>query len=51
MKKIAIFLLIFSIFGCTSMKNTQNVAQSEDGKHILPPNTASNKYSKTRQGG
>ncbi len=51
MKKIATLLLIFLIFGCSSLRNTQNTANSKDGKHILPPNTASNKYSKIRQGG
>ncbi|WP_222982974.1 hypothetical protein [Flagellimonas meishanensis] len=51
MKKIVALLFVISIFGCSSIKNTQNVAQNKDGKHILPPNTASNKYSKIRQGG
>lgn len=51
MKKIVALVFVFSIFGCSSLKNTQKVTKSEDGKHILPPNTASNKYSKIRQGG
>ncbi len=51
MKKIVAFLFVISILGCSSMKNNVNMAKYEEGKHILPPNTASNKYSKTRQGG
>ncbi|WP_435624292.1 hypothetical protein [Flagellimonas sp.] len=52
MKKIVALFFVFSIFGCSSLRNTQKVAVSEEkGKHILPPNTASNKYSKIRQGG
>ena len=52
MKKIVVLFFVLSIFGCSSLRNTQKVAVSEEkGKHILPPNTASNKYSKIRQGG
>ncbi|MEM9077285.1 MAG: hypothetical protein AAGC43_09600 [Bacteroidota bacterium] len=52
MKKLVALIFVFAIFGCSSLKNTQQTTSSEDkGKHILPPNTASNKYSKIRQGG
>lgn len=51
MKIITLLLFVFSIFGCGSMKNTQNLAEDKERKHVLPPNTASNKYSKIRQGG
>ncbi|MEM9362972.1 MAG: hypothetical protein AAGA43_10065 [Bacteroidota bacterium] len=52
MKKMVALIFAFSIFGCSSLRNTQQAATTEENKkHILPPNTASNKYSKIRQGG
>lgn len=51
MKKIVIFIFGIMIFGCSSLKNTQVSKKQTAGKHILPPDVPSNKYSKTRQGG
>ena len=51
MKKLIVLLAVIFAFGCGSIKPTQKVANSDAEKHILPPNTASNKYSKIRQGG
>ena len=49
MKKIVALLFVISIFGCSSLKNTQVSSNDEDNKVILPPDVPSNKYSKTRQ--
>lgn len=51
MKKIVGTLVIVSVLGCSSLQTNAPNKKSTDGKHFLPPNTASNKYSKIRQGG
>ncbi len=51
MKKMIAVIFVFSILGCTSLKNTQLSSKGKSEKHILPPDVPSNKYSKTRQGG
>ncbi|WP_170179692.1 hypothetical protein [Flavivirga rizhaonensis] len=53
MKKLFIIPLIvsiFTIFSCGSTKNAPNQSafESETNKIELPPNVASNKYSKKR---
>ena len=53
MKKLFTILLItslFALFSCGSTKNTANQSDSNSGtdKIELPPNVASNKYSKKR---
>lgn len=40
-------VILFS--SCGTLKETNNDSKSSENKHILPPNTASNKYSKMRQ--
>lgn len=54
MKKLyTVFLLasVFILFNCGSTKNATNQPDSNSGadKIELPPNVASNKYSKKRQ--
>jgi hypothetical protein len=52
MKKLMLLIFVFLIFGCASLRNTQKKQISDTDKskkHILPPNTASNKYSAKRQ--
>ncbi|WP_343486650.1 hypothetical protein [Allomuricauda sp. d1] len=51
MKAILLIILGCCFIGCGSMKSSQNVSNNDGKKHILPPDTPSNKYSKTRQGG
>jgi uncharacterized protein YceK len=47
----ALLLVFFCVLlaGCGSVKSTTNATSTDDNKLILPPDTPSNKYSKTRQ--
>ncbi len=49
MYKIWIIAILVLFSSCGTMKDTNNDSKSSESKHILPPNTASNKYSKMRQ--
>jgi len=46
--KIFIITLIFLTSACGTIKQN-NISENSENKHVLPPNTASNKYSKIRQ--
>lgn len=48
MYRIFIVTIIFLMSSCGTAKQN-NTAETSENKHILPPNTASNKYSKMRQ--
>lgn len=52
MKKLYTLLLlvsVFMLFSCGSTQNVANDSKSDSDKIELPPNVASNKYSKKRQ--
>jgi hypothetical protein len=49
MYKIFIIASVVLFASCGTIKETNNDSKSSENKHILPPNTASNKYSKMRQ--
>jgi len=49
MKKIVFFLFTLLFVSCGTIKPTQKKSNSALKEHVLPPNTASNKYSKMRQ--
>ena len=49
--RIAILLLLsLFLFGCAGTKKVDTAKADTSKKIVLPPDTASNKYSKTRQG-
>ncbi len=47
---ISVLMMSFLVMSCGSMKSVENNSDDVADKHTLPPNTASNKYSKKRQG-
>lgn len=49
MYKILIIAILVLFTSCGTLEKTVNDSNSSENKHILPPNTASNKYSKMRQ--
>lgn len=49
MYKVLIIAILFLFSSCGTMKQTANDSKSSENKNILPPNTASNKYSEMRQ--
>jgi len=49
MCRIFILGIAFLFLSCGSLKQTESTTKSSEEKHVLPPNTASNKYSKMRQ--
>lgn len=50
MKQLLFFLLVLLTMSCGSMQYAQDKPETETKGNVLPPNTASNKYSETRQG-
>lgn len=50
MKHLLFFLLVLLTMSCGSMKYSQAEPKTSSKSNILPPNTASNKYSEIRQG-
>ncbi|MDU8884533.1 hypothetical protein RXV94_00070 [Yeosuana sp. MJ-SS3] len=48
MHRVLIITIIFLVTSCGTTKQN-NTAKSSENKLILPPNTASNKYSEMRQ--
>ena len=51
MKVFRYVLFVFLLTSCGALKQSKTKEVSEDSKHkhVLAPNTASNKYSKMRQ--
>ena len=49
MYRILILGIVLLFLSCGTIKQTEFTAKSSEEKHFLPPNTASNKYSKMRQ--
>ncbi len=50
MKQLLFFLLVLLTMSCGSMKYSQDKTETATKGNVLPPNTASNKYSEIRQG-
>ena len=50
MKQLVFFLLVLLTMSCGSAKYSQDTSETAKKGNVLPPNTASNKYSEMRQG-
>ena len=50
MKQLVFFLLVLLTMSCGSAKYAQDTSETAKKGNVLPPNTASNKYSEMRQG-
>lgn len=50
MKQVLFILLVLLTMSCGSMKYSQAETKTPSKSNVLPPNTASNKYSEIRQG-
>ena len=49
MFRLYIIAIAFLVVSCGTYKNTKTTSERTDKENVLPPNTASNKYSKKRQ--
>lgn len=48
MVRLYFIVIVFLFMSCGTIKNTTTASENSNNENILPPNTASNKYSKKR---